>query len=120
MMWGEVLDRELITLRQGRLSWQMAAVKATVSRRLLLTRLNHDYVRAGIIQHNPGIDKCLPLDEKTIFDDYVVPLDKECQEEIVKFLAKLPGEINVSMDGRTVNGKQKVTFLMSFMYVSVR
>ena len=98
----------------------MAEVKATVLRREPLTCLTHDYVRAGIIQRNPGIEKCLPLDKKTIFDDYVVPLDKECQEDMVKFLAKLPGDINVSMDGGTVNGKQKVTFLMSYMYVSVR
>ncbi len=55
----------------------MAEVKATVLRRELLTCLTNDYVRAGIIQRNPGIEKCLPLDEKTIFDDYVVPLDKD-------------------------------------------
>ena len=42
----------------------MAEVKATVLRREPLTRLTHDYVRAGIIQRNPVIEKFLPLDEK--------------------------------------------------------
>ena len=98
----------------------MAEVKATVSRREPLTCLTNDYVRVGIIQRNPGIEKYLPLDENTIFDDYVVPLDKECQEEMVKFLSKLPGDINASKDGGTVNGKQKVNFLLSYMDVFVR
>jgi hypothetical protein len=93
----------------------LAEVKATVWRREPPTCLTHDYVRAGIIQRNPGIEKFLPLDKKTVFDDYVVPLDKECQEEMVEFLAKLPGDINVSMDGGSVNGKHMVTFLMSYM-----
>ena len=49
----------------------MAEVKATVSRREPLTCLTNDYVRVGIIQRNPGIEKYLPLDENTIFDGYL-------------------------------------------------
>ena len=40
---------------------------------------------------------------------YVVKIDKETTAELNSFMAKLPGHVNVAMDGVTVLGKQKVS-----------
>jgi hypothetical protein len=91
----------------------MSEVMAVVSRGEPLARFANAYVRAAIIKSNPGIDDHIPLEEKTIYGNFVQPIDKETQEELVEYIKKLPGLINLSMDGATVNGKQKVSIQLN-------
>ena len=90
-----------------------AEVRAMLARNEPMSRLLDDYVKAAIIQRCPGIDKFYPSDERTIIDTYVREIDRECHEELQNYIAKLPGNINIAMDGATINGKQKVSLLYS-------
>ena len=91
-----------------------AEVRAMLARNEPMSRLLDDYVKAAIIQRCPGIDKFYPSDERTIIDTYVREIDRECHEEFLQnYIAKLPGNINIAMDGATINGKQKVSLLYS-------
>ena len=63
-----------------------------------------------MIQGHPGIEKYLPADETTVYNNYAIPIDKECREELQALIEKLPGLISISMDGATVNGKHKVSY----------
>ena len=87
----------------------IAEVKAMLVRRDPLTRLLDDYVRAAIMERNPGIHKYLSNCYNTIYTKYVIPIYEESKKELTSFIAKLPGCINVAMDGATVNSKQKVS-----------
>jgi hypothetical protein len=84
-------------------------VKTIVARREPLSRLLDDYARAALIQSHPGIGIFIPKTEEAIFDKFVMPLDEECVHELMTFIAKQPGLLCISMDGATVNGKQKVS-----------
>lgn len=95
-------------------------VKAILSRREPLSRLFDPYVRASLNQRYPGIDKHIPADEDTIFNNYVIPIDNEAREELEKFIMKLPGLTSISMDGATILGKQKVsTLLQLLIYITL-
>eukprot|EP00957_Ditylum_brightwellii_P169369 12891171-Ditylum_brightwellii.AAC.1 len=64
-------------------------------------------VRVALILHYPIIRKFLPLTIGTIYDKYVMEINKATTEELKTFVMKIPGLINISMDGVTVNRKQK-------------
>jgi len=64
----------------------MAEVKATVLRREPLTRLTHDYVRAGIIQRNPGIEKFYPWTKKKSLMTMLFLLTKSAKKRWLSFL----------------------------------
>jgi len=86
----------------------LAEVKAMVARGEPVNRLLDPYVRAAIIARNPAIAHFLPRDVETIFSNYVVPIDQSALEEMKDFIKRLPGFVNISLDGATINGKQKV------------
>ena len=85
-------------------------VKSILARGEPLDRLLDDQVKAEMIADFPSIEKFLPRDQQTIYLNYVIPIDQECLLELENFIKKLPGQINISMDGATVNGKQKVRY----------
>eukprot|EP00985_Skeletonema_marinoi_P010837 scaffold5081_cov110-Skeletonema_marinoi.AAC.1 len=41
----------------------------------------------------------MPTNNETIYDKNVVKIDKETTAELKSFMAKLPGHVNVAMDG---------------------
>ena len=85
-----------------------AEVKAILARGEPPTRLLDDYVRAALIVRHPALEHFLPHDPETIFNNYIIPIDISSTQELEGFIKKLPGYINISLDGATVNGKQKV------------
>ena len=62
----------------------------------------------------PGIGSFLPRGRQTIYNNYGLKIDSESAQELESFIDKLPGLINVSMDGATVNDKQKVCYTTLF------
>jgi hypothetical protein len=90
-----------------------AEVKAILARGEPLSRLLDDHVRAGLYTRHPRLAEgtFLPHDTKTIYDNYVVPIDKQAYEELRTLIQRRPGEINIGMDGATINGKQKVSYM---------
>lgn len=95
----------------------MAHLKAAIVRGEPPERILDDYVRAAIIESNPAIRTFLPLHKETIYNNYVVEIDREARAELATFIANLHGLINIGMDGATVNRKQKVnsSFAVSFV-----
>lgn len=85
-----------------------AEVKAILARGEPISRLLDNYVVASIMMRHPAITNFLPRNTGTIFDKYVIKIDNDTTKELQTFIAKLPGLISISMDGATVNGKQKV------------
>lgn len=90
----------------------IAEVKTILARGETPERLLDDYARASLIVRYPGIGKHLPNHVNTIFNNYVVNIDISSEKELEDFIKKLPGLINISFDGATVNGKQKVRFVV--------
>ena len=90
----------------------LAEVKAIVARGEPLTRFLDDHVRAALLQRHPSIEKFLPRDIQTIYNNYVVPIDIAASEELEKLINNLHGNVNISMDGASVNGKQKVSYAL--------
>ena len=88
----------------------MAEVRAIVARGEPLSRLLDPYVKAALCARHPALvqGNFIPRDRETIYNNYVVPVDKQAYEELESYIAKLPGQINISMDGAQVNSKQKV------------
>jgi hypothetical protein len=88
----------------------MAEVKAVVARGEPLSRLLDPHVKASLCARHPALihGNFLPGHESTIYNNYVVPIDRAAYQELESFIAKLPGHINISMDGAQVNHKQKV------------
>ena len=87
----------------------MNEVLAIVARCEPLSRLLDPWVQASLNQRYPAILKFMPTNNETIYDKYVVKIDKETTAELKSFMAKLPGHVNVAMDGVTVLSKQKVS-----------
>ena len=89
-----------------------AEVKATLARGEPIDRLLDDHVRAALFHRHPGFVRgnFLPRCYHTIYDKYVTDIDRESMLELGDYLKRLPGNINIAMDGATVNSKQKVCF----------
>lgn len=85
-----------------------AEMKAILARGEPPTRIIDDYVRAGLMVRYPAIWHFLPRCMNTVFDKFIMTIDNDSSSELKTFIEKLPGRINISMDGATVNGKQKV------------
>lgn len=89
-----------------------AEVKAVLHHRECISRFSDPYVQAALVKRNPGIEKFIPTDESTLFENYAVPIDRDATGEMDKYIAKLPGDINISMDGATLLSKQKVSIIV--------
>jgi|SaaInl74LU_5_DNA_1037368.scaffolds.fasta_scaffold07371_1 hypothetical protein len=89
-----------------------AEVRATVARGEPISRLLDPWVQASLILRYPAIGKFLPLTVNTINGKYVKAVDEATTEELESFVLKIPGHINISMDGVSVNRKQKVRLLL--------
>jgi hypothetical protein len=87
-----------------------AEVKAILARGEPLDRLLDDHVRASLLARHSALGMYLPHDESTIFSKYAVPIDIVAMKELEGLISKIPGLINIALDGATVNGKQKVRF----------
>lgn len=94
----------------------MNEVRAIVARGEPLRRLLDPWVQASLHQRYPAILKFIPSNVETIYDRYVIKIDKDTTSELKSFMAKIPGHVNVAMDGVTVLGKQKVRDLSSIQY----
>ena len=95
-----------------------AEVKAILARGEPLDRLLDDYVRAALFHRHPGFVRgnFLPHHVFAIYDKYVTEIDRECTLELEAHMKRLPGQINIALDGATVNNKQKVS-AMSFFWL---
>ena len=95
----------------------LAEVKAMLARGEPLHWLMDHYVQGAVIVRNPGLGHFLPKHEDTICNNnnYVIPIDQKAFTEMKDFLNRLPGWINVAMDGATINGKQKVRLICSIL-----
>ena len=78
------------------------------------SRLLDNHARAALMERHPDIVPYLPNSVETIYDKYVVKIDMESREELEGFIKKLPGLLNISFDGATVNGKQKVSTCINY------
>ena len=87
-------------------------VKAMLARGEPPVHLLDDYVRTSMITVSPAIGMFLQRSVETVFDNYVVSIDANVFKEMKRFIVKLPGLINVAMDGDTGIGKQKVNRLL--------
>mmetsp|Transcript_14219 Transcript_14219/g.30950 ORF Transcript_14219/g.30950 Transcript_14219/m.30950 type:complete len:269 (+) Transcript_14219:140-946(+) len=94
-------------------------VRTMLARGEPLDHLLDDYVCAEMIGDFPAIGFFLPRDRETFYNNYVLRIDMETTQELRDFMKKLPGKINVSMDGATVNGKQKIVYTVSRAEYSV-
>ena len=74
-----------------------------------IDRVLDDFVKQALMARHPGVARFLPRHVDTVFTKYVVPIDISTKKELDGFIAKLPGFINVGMDGASVNSKQKVS-----------
>ena len=90
----------------------MAKVKAILSRGETPCHLLDDYVRAALITASPAIGTFLPRDKDTIHIRYVIPIDLSSIKELKMLFLRLPGLMDMGMDGATVNGKNKVRTLL--------
>ena len=84
-----------------------------------LSCLLDKFARSALIAHNPAISKFLPEDVATIFEQYVIPIDKRTHADLITMMSTVPGLINIAFDGATVNGKQKIVYTVSKGSVSV-
>ena len=91
----------------------MSEVETILARGEPLVRLLDEFAVSALIAHNPAIGNFLPQDERTIYEKYVVPIDRFVSSELTKIMAQIPGLINVAFDGATINGKQKVIYTVS-------
>ena len=96
----------------------LAELRAILSRGEPPSRLLDDYVKCSLMQRHPAIAHFLPCHENTIFEKYVLDIDMKSMDELTSFVKRLPGYINVSLDGVTVNGKQKVRCFLHSIFVS--
>lgn len=87
----------------------VAEVKAILARRETPDRLLDDHVRAALATRHSALPNFVPHNAQTIYDNYVVPIDRASLLEMETFIGRLPGMINIAMDGATVNGKSKVS-----------
>ena len=85
-----------------------------------LDRLLCNYVQAKIIGDFPAIVRHVPNDKETIYNNYSIPIDLESLTELQGFITRLPGLINISMDGNNVNGKQKASQSLLCNYCNTR
>ena len=94
----------------------IAEMKAIIVRGEPISRiLVDDHVRAAILHRHPAIAIYLPHDAETVYNKYVVPIDMEATKELQKKIVNLHGCINISMDGATINGKQKVRLYLLYL-----
>ena len=94
----------------------IAEVKAILSRGEPPTRLLDDYVKASLLQRHPALWDYLPRDAETIYNRYIIQVDYNTTDELKTFIKKLPGRLNIAMDGATVNGKQKVNIFAFYIH----
>ena len=94
----------------------LAEVKSMLARGETLNRLLDPYVIQSLCMRHAGLGKFIPRDEETIYRKYVIPIDVQGVDTLEEFLCKLPGHINVGMDGATVNSKQKVCCSVKAMF----
>ena len=73
--------------------------------------LAHDKPPTSIIA-SPVIGMFLPRNVDTVFDIYIVSIDANVFKEMKRFVMKLPGLLNVVMDGAIVNGKLELSRLL--------
>jgi len=88
-------------------------VKATLARGKSMCRLLGPYAIQSIVTCHPGLAKYLPWSQETYYSNYAVPIDIECMKELELFIGKLPGHMNVGMDGATVNSAQKLVYTLT-------
>jgi len=94
-----------------------AEVKAMLVRGGPLVSMCDDYVRVAMLTSNPAIGMFLPQDQETIYNKFVLPIDMSASNELDSFMMKLPGLVNIVMDGITINGRNKVCNSIYLCYV---
>ncbi len=76
--------------------------------------LDHSRTNAS----HPAIGPYIPLDPKTVFKKYVVPIDVSAQDQLISLMMKQCGLLTVAFDGVTVNSKSKILFTVTCGTVS--
>ena len=91
-----------------------AEVTASLACSEAIDRILDNFVKQALVVRHPCLARFLPRHVETVFDKYVVPIDISTDKELDGFIAKLPGFINVGMDGASVNSKQKVSDMRKY------
>ena len=101
------------------LSWKEAdrlirgKVEAVVARFEPLTRLVDPFVKAAFIQKSPAIASFLPEDVKTIYSNFVDPIDAECTKQVIDIFKRNQSMLTGSVNGVTVNKRHKLLYSVS-------
>ena len=91
----------------------MPHVITTVGRKGPLSRMIDPLFQAQMISNFPAIKNHLPLDVKTVFKEYVLKIDTKARAEMVDYISRLAGDVNVSVDGVTINRKSKQLYTVA-------
>jgi hypothetical protein len=95
-----------------------ARVEGIVARYEPLDALYCPFTQAGLLSSHPAIGPYIPLDPRTVFKRFVVPIDVSAQDELISLMMKQYGLLTVAFDGVTVNRKSKVLFTVTRGIVS--
>lgn len=87
----------------------MAEVTVVLARGEPLSRMLDPHYQQSLNLRHPALLKFLPTNTAAIYDKYVVKIDEATTMDLQDFIKKVPGHVNVAMDGVTANGKQKVS-----------
>ncbi len=85
-----------------------AKVEAVLYRHEPLTRLLCPVVIAALTLRHPPMKSFIPQCTKTIYSNYVVPIDIATTSELIKYFGLLFGMVTVSFYGVMANRKTKV------------
>ncbi len=85
-----------------------AEVEAILYRHEPLTHLLCPIVIAALTLRHPPMKSFIPQCTKTIYSNYVKPIDIATTSELVKYFGLLPRTVTVSFDGVTASRKYKV------------
>lgn len=95
-------------------------VHAKVAENNPLSDLLKPYHRAAIIHSHPGIGELLPNTVATIYRDFIKNDEdgdggaaEKIKKELIEYMLRKPGDINVAHDGVTINGKSKQVYTIA-------
>lgn len=91
-------------------------VYAKVAENNPLSDLLKPYSRAALIHSHPGIGELLPGTVATIYRDFIGGdggAAEKIKKELIEYMLRKPGDINVAHDGVTINGKSKQVYTIA-------
>ena len=89
-----------------------ALTEAILANNEPLARLFDENAVAALLKVSPAIGKFIPGDENTIFDRYVMEIDREATKQLeqIIIIKRTHGHVNLAFDPATINGNSKVRY----------